>query len=261
MDFVADLARSLGFLSRLPIPSRFFEGYDGTVSRAVRAFPLAGLVLALPAALLLWLLLEWEAEPLLAALIALSVMTLLSGALHEDGLADTADGFGGGRDSDNVLSIMKDSRIGSYGVIALILSYGLRAGALASLAQNSLNYGSLALPALALLAAATLSRALMVAHWHVLPPARAGGVAAGAGSPEAGARNVALASAALACLILLLPAIGLLPILVALALAALAVTGFTRHARGRIGGHTGDTIGAAQQAGEIVFLIALALAA
>lgn len=255
MDFVADLARSLGFLSRLPIPSRFFEGYDGTVSRAVRAFPLAGLVLALPAALLLWLLLEWEAEPLLAALIALSVMTLLSGALHEDGLADTADGFGGGRDSDNVLSIMKDSRIGSYGVIALILSYGLRAGALASLA-----HGSLALPALGLLAAATLSRALMVAHWHVLPPARAGGVAAGAGSPEAGARNVALASAALACLILLLPAIGLLPILVALALAGLAVTGFTRHARGRIGGHTGDTIGAAQQAGEIVFLIALALA-
>jgi adenosylcobinamide-GDP ribazoletransferase len=255
MDFVADLARSLGFLSRLPIPSRFFEGYDGTVSRAVRAFPLAGLVLALPAALLLWLLLEWEAEPLLAALIALSVMTLLSGALHEDGLADTADGFGGGRDRENVLSIMKDSRIGSYGVIALILSYGLRAGALASLAHHSL-----ALPALALMAAATLSRALMVAHWHALPPARVGGIAADAGSPEAGARNVALASATLVCLILLLPALGLLPLLVALALAALAVTGFTRHARGRIGGHTGDTIGAAQQAGEIVFIVALALA-
>lgn len=256
MEFVGDLARSLGFLSRLPIPARFFEGHDGAVSRAVRAFPLAGLVLALPAALLLWLLLEWDAEPLLAALIALSVMTLLSGALHEDGLADTMDGFGGGRDKENILSIMKDSRIGSYGVIALILSFGLRAMALAALAS-----GSLALPALALLSSATLSRALMVAHWHGLPPARVGGVAAGAGSPEAGARNVALASAALVCLILLVPAIGLPPLLFSLALAALAIYGFTRYASHRIGGHTGDTIGAAQQAGEIVFLTALALAA
>lgn len=256
MDFVGDLARSLGFLSRLPIPSRFFEGHDGTVSRAVRAFPLAGLVLALPAGLLLWLLLEWEAEPLLAALIGLSVMTLLSGALHEDGLADTADGFGGGRDTENVLSIMKDSRIGSYGVIALILSFGLRATALAALAHDSLT-----LPALAVLSAATLSRALMVFHWHALPPARPGGVAAGAGSPQIEARNVALASAVLVCLVLLLPTIGLLAILSALALAALAVYGFTRYARGRIGGHTGDTIGAAQQAGEIVFVVALALAA
>ncbi|MCF6368391.1 adenosylcobinamide-GDP ribazoletransferase [Rhizobium halophilum] len=254
-DLFGDLARSLGFLSRFPISSRFFEGHDGSVSRAVRVFPLAGLVIALPAALLLWLLLEWKADPLLAALIALGAVTLSTGALHEDGLADTADGLGGGRDREHILSVMKDSRTGSYGVIALILSYGLRATALASLAGPSA-----ALPALALLSAAGGSRALMVGHWRALPPARHGGIAVAAGRPEADASTFALASAALICLLLLVSVAGLLPLLFATALAALGVFGLTRHAAQRIGGHTGDTIGASQQVGEIVFLLALALA-
>ena len=216
---------------------------------------MAGLVLSAPAALALWLLLEWEAAPSLAALIALSINTVLTGALHEDGLADTADGFGGGRDREHALSIMKDSRTGSYGVIALVLSFGLRAAALASLAQ-----GSAALPALALLSAAACSRALMVMHWHATSPARPGGVASGAGRPEGTARKFALASALLLALILLPACAGLIPSLLALGLALACVHGFTRYAEGRIGGHTGDTIGAAQQAGEIVFLTALALA-
>ncbi|HEX2147989.1 MAG TPA: adenosylcobinamide-GDP ribazoletransferase [Pseudorhizobium sp.] len=253
-ELVGDLARSLGFLSRIPIPSRCFDGHDGSVSRAVRVFPLAGLVIALPGGLLLWLLLEWEAQPLLAALIALTTVTLLTGALHEDGLADAADGFGGGRDREHILAIMKDSRNGSYGVIALILSFALRATALAALAA-----ASPALSALALLSAATFSRALMVAHWRALPAARPGGVAAAAGRPEADARTFALASAMLICLLLLIPVAGLLPLLFALALATLIVFALTRHAERRIGGHTGDTIGASQQVGEIVFLTALAL--
>ncbi len=253
-EFLGDLARSLGFLSRMPIPARFFEGHDGSISRAVRAFPLAGLVLAVPAALLLWLFLEWEAEPLLAVLVALAAMTLLSGALHEDGLADAADGLGGGRDKEQALSIMKDSRTGSYGVIALILSYGLRATALASLAATSP-----ALSALALLSGAAVSRGLMVAHWHALPPARAGGIAAGAGKPDAKARTIAVTSGALACLVLLVAVVHFISIFAAIALSGISVFGFTRYVRWRLGGHTGDTIGASQQAGEIVFLVALAL--
>jgi adenosylcobinamide-GDP ribazoletransferase len=248
----------------VPVPSRFFEGHDGSVSRAVRAFPLAGLVLAMPSALLLWLLLEWEAEPLLAALIAIAIVTLLSGALHEDGLADASDGFGGGRDREHILSIMKDSRTGSYGVIALILSFSLRATALASLAGDTepdhTGAALPALPALALLAAAALSRALMVAHWEALAPARLGGVASGAGKPEPVARTFALVSAVLICIVLLLSSVGLAPLLFALVLAAVAAYGVTRFADEKIGGHTGDTIGATQQAGEIVFLVALALA-
>lgn len=260
-EFIGDLARSLGFLSRLPVPSRFFEGHDGSVSRAVRAFPLAGLLLAIPSALLLWLLLEWGAEPLLAALIAIAALTLLSGALHEDGLADAADGFGGGRDRDHILSIMKDSRTGSYGVIAMILSFSLRATALASLAGDAgAGEASAALPALAFLAAASLSRALMVAHWQSLQSARLGGVASGAGRPEAGARTFALISAVLVSMLMLLAPAGPAAFLIALALCALAAYGTTRLAEEKIGGHTGDTIGATQQAGEVVFLVALALA-
>lgn len=150
---------------------------------------------------------------------------------------------------------MKDSRTGSYGVIALILSFSLRATALASLASDAQ-----ALPALALLAAAALSRALMVAHWQTLPSARLGGVASGAGRPEASARSFALISAALVCMLLLLSPAGPVALLVALVLTSLAAYGITRLADEKIGGHTGDTIGATQQAGEIVFLVALALA-
>jgi cobalamin 5''-phosphate synthase/cobalamin synthase len=255
-EFLADLARSLGFLSRLPVPARFFEGHDGSVSRAVRAFPAAGVVIAAVPALVLALLLQLDAGPLLSALIALALLTILTGALHEDGLADAADGFGGGRDREHALSIMKDSRTGSYGVIALILSLALRATALAALAEREA-----ALPALGLMAAAAVSRGLMVWHWALLPPARTNGVAVGAGRPTAAARTFALASAALLALLLLLPTTPLFPVLVAGTLAALAALGVTRLATRRIGGHTGDTIGATQQTGEIVFLVSLALAA
>jgi len=161
---------------------------------------------------------------------------------------------------------MKDSRTGSYGVIALVLSFSLRATALASLAgdigagNGEAGDASAALPALAFLAAAALSRALMVAHWQTLPSARLGGVASGAGRPEAGARSFALISAVLVCMLLLLSPAGPAALLFALAFAALSAYGTTRLAEEKIGGHTGDTIGATQQAGEIVFLVALALA-
>lgn len=256
-DFIDDLARSVGFLSRLPVPDRFFQGHDGSMARAVRAFPAAGLLLGLGPALVLYLLLRSNADPLLAALIALGLMTLLTGALHEDGLADAADGLGGGRDAEHALTIMKDSRTGSYGVVALILSFGLRASALASLGRSE----EACAGALALLAAAALSRAVMVGHWSALPSARAAGVAASAGMPDASIRNVALAIGAAAGIILLLPAFGFSETLFTLVVAGLAGFGFTRFVAQKLGGHTGDTIGATQQLTEIATLAALALAA
>ncbi len=253
-QFIADLARSVGFLSRLPVPDRFFRGYDGSVSRAVQAFPAAGLVIALVPALLLWLICLSH-DPLLAALAALGLQSLLTGALHEDGLADTADGLGGGRDRDQALVIMKDSRIGSYGVIALILSFGLRAAALAALGRYDP-----ALAALGLLAASAASRALMVAHWRALPSVREGGVAASAGQPEEQARNMALLTGAVAALVLLVPVAGPVRSLLPLVFAGLIAFGFTRYVSNKLGGHTGDTIGATQQLSEIALLIGLALA-
>jgi adenosylcobinamide-GDP ribazoletransferase len=253
-DFIADIARSVGFLSRLPVPDRFFRGHDGTVSRAVRAFPVAGLVIGVLPSLLLMLLLNGETDPLLAGLLALALMTLVTGALHEDGLADAADGLGGGRDGDHALTIMKDSRIGTYGVVALILSFGLRAAALAALARTV----PTAAP-LALLAAAAFSRGVLVAHWRALPPARANGVAAGAGMPDESARTISLAIGTAAALIMLVPALGLTAPLLSLAAAAALAYGFTRFTEKKLGGHTGDTIGATQQLCEIGLLSALAL--
>ena len=242
------------------MPDRFFAGYDGTVSRAVRAFPVAGLLIAfLPALLLLSLcsIQSTAGDTLLPVLIALALITLLTGALHEDGLADAADGLGGGRDADHALLIMKDSRIGSYGAVALILSFGLRVSALSAVLPLVSPTGA----GLLVLAAAALSRTAMVWHWSKLPPARHDGVAASAGEPQASAVTFALISGVVSSAILLLLSGASLPATV-LAIAAFAVTvpAFSQIVDGKIGGHTGDTIGATQQLTEIAVFAALALA-
>lgn len=255
-EFVADIARSVGFLSRLPVHARFFQGHDGSISRAVRAFPLAGIVIALPAMCVFWATLVLGAEPFLAAILSLGALAITTGALHEDGLADAADGLGGGRDKDHALTIMKDSRTGSYGVVALILSFGIRAAALAQLGDDLSAFGA----ALALLSTAAVSRALMVWHWSLLPQARTNGVAVAVGKPEAAARSTALALATVLAFLLLLPSYHLGSVLFALAVAVLAAFAFTRVVDKKLGGHTGDTIGATQQITATALLTALALA-
>jgi adenosylcobinamide-GDP ribazoletransferase len=254
-DFIADLARSVAFLSRIPVPDRFFRGHDGSISRVVRAFPLAGLLIALIPALVLYGLAR-IGDAMVATLLALTLYTLLTGALHEDGLADAADGLGGGRDSDHALLIMKDSRIGSYGVVALVLSFGLRAASLAALARIDAS-----LAAVALLAAASFSRAVMIWHWSALPSARETGVAASAGAPEETARNVALISGAVLGIVFIMSHLGFDDAALALVVTALAGFGFTGFVRKKLGGHTGDTIGATQQICEIAMLATLAIIA
>ena len=164
-DYLDDLIRSVGFLSRIPIPGRFFIEHDGSLSRAVRTFPVAGVLIALPSAALFATLLAGHADPMLSAFLALALNTFLTGALHEDGLSDTADGIGGGRDRESALRIMKDSRIGSYGAVALILSFALRGAALAAVATTV----TPTMAGLALLGVAALNRAAMVWHWSLLP--------------------------------------------------------------------------------------------
>src|SRR5204863_1906899 len=108
----------------------------------------------------------------------------LTGALHEDGLADTADGFGGGRDRDDKLRIMRDSRQGSFGVVALVLSIALRAAALGTI-------GEPIHVTLALIAAHAASRGVLPVLMHVLTPARPDGLGASAGRPSRTAANLA----------------------------------------------------------------------
>lgn len=254
-DFIADLARSVAFLSRIPVPDRFFLGQSGSFSRAVRAFPLAGVLVALIPALVLYTLSQ-TGDALVTSLIALALMVLMTGALHEDGLADAADGLGGGRDREHALSIMKDSRIGSYGVVAMLLSFLLRAASLAALARLDSS-----LAAVSMLAAACVSRSIMIWHWSALTPARTNGVAVAIGAPERTARNVALFTGGLMGLVFVASHLGVMVAIFVLLVAAIAGQLFTAFVRRKLGGHTGDTIGATQQVSEIVLLATLALIA
>ncbi len=122
-DLAGDSLRSLHFLTRLPLPTLAYKPFSDLVA----AIPLASAALALAFWALahgLWWI--WGGAPWLAAGLLLAVQTLVTGALHDDALADTADGLGGGHSKDHKLAIMRDSHVGSYGLVATVLSFGLR---------------------------------------------------------------------------------------------------------------------------------------
>ena len=253
-----DLAGCLRFYSRLPVPPLPGEGDIHGVPdfrTLPRMLPLAGLVLGLPGALVLLAAWGLGLGPYLAATLGLTAGVLITGALHEDGLADVADGFGGGSTPARRLEIMRDSRIGAYGGVALMLSLALRIGALATLLDRGGAMAALALPL-----AAALSRSAALAPLSLLPPARADGAGAAVGRPSR--RTLATAGALALGLTLLALALGLPPLGGVLmgVLAALAALGVTALARRAIGGQTGDVVGAAQQAAEIAALLGLVAA-
>jgi adenosylcobinamide-GDP ribazoletransferase len=205
-------------------------------------FPLVGVLVGALGALAFAAATALGLPPLLAALLAIAALVASTGALHEDGLADLADGLGGTSRAQR-LQIMRDPRIGSFGVLALALALAARAGALAALAGPA-EVGA------ALVAAAALSRALLPAAMLALPQARADGLAAKAGRPHP-ARVAATVAIALLIALLLLPP---LTLVIASAAAALAGAMVAWLALRRLGGITGDVLGAVQQLAEIAFL-------
>lgn len=246
-----DLRTAAGFLTLLPRgPSRKGARQeaafsDGFLGGAVAMFPLVGAAVGVAAGAVLLFAHGLGLPPFVAAFLALAALVLLTGALHEDGLGDVADGFGGGRTAGDKLRIMRDSRVGTYGVIAVVFSVGLRVAAIAALPA--------VLGAAALIAAAALSRAMLPAILRWLPPARPAGMGAEAGRPGAQAVVAAAIIGGLVALIALGP-------LVALAAAALTATGAAAVALlawRQIGGHTGDVCGAVQQAAEVAALLAV----
>ncbi|WP_336486236.1 adenosylcobinamide-GDP ribazoletransferase [Methylobacterium nigriterrae] len=258
-DLLYDLAACLRFYSRLPVPRLPGEPDPHATPdfRTVpRMLPIAGLVLALPAALVLVAAKGLGLGPFLAATLAVAASCLVTGALHEDGLADLADGFGGGATPERRLEIMRDSRIGSYGGIALVLALALRIGALATLLDRT---GALATAA-ALVLAAALSRIAALAPMVILAPARPDGASASVGRP--GKATVGLAAGIGLVLCLLAVPFGLPPggLLLMAGLAVMAVLALTAIAQARIGGQTGDVVGGCQQVGEIAALLGLILA-
>ncbi|MGI6244565.1 MAG: adenosylcobinamide-GDP ribazoletransferase [Pseudochelatococcus sp.] len=240
---LADILHCIGFYTRVPVPA--LPPTDRPFAARQWAAPIAGLAPAAAGAGLLALALALRLPAEAAAAIAIAGSVLVTGALHEDGLADVADGFGGGRDRDSKLAIMKDSRIGTYGVLALALGCLARWSALAALAAHGM-----AAAASALVAAHVASRALMPAFMRAVPPARADGLSAGMG--RIGGKTAAAA--------LLIGALALLPPGVPFALAAplpLVIWFFAlrRLCRRQIGGQTGDVVGALQQGAEIALLL------
>ncbi|MFM7345544.1 MAG: adenosylcobinamide-GDP ribazoletransferase [Tagaea sp.] len=242
-----ELRLALAFLTRLPVRLPEFLS-EVPLAAAARAFPFAGVTVACVGALgftIAWIV---GLPPTIAGLIAVAAMTAFTGALHEDGLADFADSLGA-RDPAKRLAIMRDSRIGTFGVLALIFAVALRAGALAYVADP--------IEALfLLLAAAAGSRACVVHAMHALPMARADGLAATAGRPGQARMLDTLAIGA--AFLLFLGPVGA----VAAALAAGAATLWVeRLARRHVGGQTGDVLGAVQQIAEIAILCAALAAA
>ncbi|MDQ0316995.1 adenosylcobinamide-GDP ribazoletransferase [Amorphus orientalis] len=253
--YLADSVVCLRFFSRLtpalPASVSALAGRRRMVG-AVRALPVASLAIALPAAIALVVVLLVGLPPLAASGIALAVLAVTTGALHEDGLADVCDGFFGGRDAPQRLEIMRDSRTGAFGALGLALTVLVRASLLAAVAEQA---GALS-AGLALLAAAVASRTALLWPWIKTPPARPDGLARLVGRPDPSAAALAAATA-LVLVLVMTP--GFAPVAVVPgAIGALAVAwGMSRAAEWRIGGHTGDVLGATQQLAEIVMLAAI----
>lgn len=253
---LGETMRSIGFLSRLPVGARHWRESEAvTVASDARAFPLAGMAIAAGPALLLIVLDTMGAPPLIAAAFATLVLVAVTGALHEDGLADVADGFGGGGDKERRLAIMKDSRIGTYGGIAVAGGLLLRVAGLAAVIAA---HGALA-AALSMIAVAAFSRAAMVWIWAREANARVAGVAHDAGAPSYRDADIAAMAGLAIFAFLAIVSTGLGNALAALVLGILILDAFVRLCRRMIGGQTGDTLGACQQIVEIMTLTGLAL--
>ncbi len=248
-----DVVDNLRFFSALPIPSRD-AGQDARLdlARIAWATPIAGAAIGAIGALALAIAALLRLSPFLGAAFAVATLALVTGALHEDGLADVADGFGGGRTREAKLAIMRDSRIGAFGAVALVLSLILRVGAVAALARVGLGAA-----AAGLILSGAASRAGALVPLALLPPARPDGAGASAGRLET--TYLIAAGLTLACLafILGLAALGVARAVLACGLAAAAAWAMSALARRQVGGQTGDVAGAAQQAAEIACLCAL----
>ncbi|MEO1747624.1 MAG: adenosylcobinamide-GDP ribazoletransferase [Pseudomonadota bacterium] len=251
---ISSILRALGFLSRIPVGSSHF-GDGHRASDDAHVYPLAGLVISLPAALLVGLAAVYPHASLLLATLAVAATVIITGALHEDGLGDVADGFFATTDRTRMLEIMRDPHLGTFGTLALILSILLRVVCLGILIENA---GAVE-TAMLLMATEALSRSALVWHWFALPNARPGGKADHAGQPSQRQVQLSLVfGMAIFTVASFLAQISVVAAVMTVICAAIAALLFKTYCIAKLGGHTGDTVGATQQ---IVVLSLLALLA
>ena len=239
----ADIAAALGLLTRLPVRVDTTRAM-ARGARAAWAWPLAGVCVNALAGAAASLALWCSLPPGVAALLLIAVQITVTGAMHEDGLADSLDGLWGGWDRARRLAIMKDSQIGTYGVLGLVLTVLLRWLLWSALLAVTLWPAALAVGA--------LTRVPMVALSQVLPLARDGGLSRSVGRPPA----AALALAAGIALLIGGLAVGWIALSIAISLG-LVTLAWGLIARAKIGGQTGDILGASQQLAEIAALAVL----
>lgn len=243
-----DVPAAIGLLTRLPVPMPQNVALRG--AQAAWAYPLAGALLGALVAAIATAATAAGLAPALAAGVALALQMMATGGLHEDGLADCADGFWGGWTRERRLEIMKDSHIGTYGVLALLCVGGLRWAALAVLLGIGLAPATLAA---ALVASAMASRAVIPVLMVALPNARGSGLSASVGQPRRATAFLAVLLAGLAAVGLMGPGTALW-VLGGSAVGAGAVAWL---ARAKIGGQTGDVLGASQQISEMCIMLSL----
>jgi adenosylcobinamide-GDP ribazoletransferase len=246
-DWVQPAALALRFLSRVSPPGEEMARFEQDLPRALAFFPLAGAVLGGMAALVL--LATAQVFPLyLAVVVALAFDAWLTRGLHEDAVADLCDGLGGGRTAEDVLRIMKDSRIGAFGALALGFAVALRGAGLVAL-EDPMR------AALALVVAGAAARLMMLAVlWRVPALPGMGARVAAAMSGRRFAQALAFALPVFVLGVVVAPG--------AMALALVAGFGFLAWYRAlllrRLGGSTGDAMGAAGYAGLVITTLAFA---
>lgn len=238
---------TLQFMSRLPVPGRWSQGLEvDQYVRGIITFPFVGVLLGALAGLVFIVLQPWCGLPL-AALACVLALALLTGGFHLDGLADTCDGVFSARTRERMLEIMRDSRLGTHGGLALIFVVVAKVLVISELALRGSNM-------LAVLAAASVAgRTACVLLMYRQKYARENGLGnLFIGKVSGKQTAVTLAGGALLS-VLLVPAAGMFAFVITL----VAIMALAWALRRTLGGHTGDTLGAAIELGEIVFLLAL----
>lgn len=240
-----ELIAAFTLLTRLPVAKLIGQRAWPAEAASVWAYPVVGAMVGGVGGLVFWTGGRAGMTPGLAAVLALAATMALTGALHEDGLADTADGFGGGVTAARKLEIMRDSRIGSYGALALIVAFAIRATALASLPG--------AAGAAALVAAGCLGRGAILVVLTLLRPAREDGSAWSLQQARFWPMLSGLVVAVVSSALLRAASLGVIGVV--------ASTAFLAHAaRRQVGGYTGDILGAAEVLAECVVLCIAATA-
>jgi len=242
---LAIFATALRFFTRLPVPN----GIEHTAERfagAVRYYPVVGLILGAILAAVWYGLAASFPQPVAAVLIV-AFGVLLTGGLHEDGFSDLCDGLGAGGEKERTLEIMRDSRMGAFGAIGLILLIGLKIAALASIPS--------AVVPMTLLVMHGLSRVSLLLVLVTSQPASDRGLGKSVAGEGQGARIAFLAVYAVifAGLVWIMGG-GIRLLAVALAFAVLHLATRFLYQR-RLGGYTGDCLGALQQVGEVSVLL------